>query len=85
MKMHMRTPKTTNRAMMRALDQAYLEPPHWRASKRQTTAGMNTRVPGRSSCPSFCFQEWSLLICVPGALKKKKMKKMVTAPRGRLM
>ena len=85
MKAMMRIPKTTNRAIMRPLDQGYFEPPHWRASRRQTMAGMNTMVPGRSSCPSFCFPDKSLLTCVPGTLKYKKMKKIVMAPRGRLM
>jgi len=41
----MRTPNRTKRAMIRPLDQAYFVPPHWRASRRQTIAGMNTAVP----------------------------------------
>jgi hypothetical protein len=45
MNMEMRMPKMTKSRMMRQLDQGYLEPPHWRASRRQIMPGMKTIVP----------------------------------------
>ncbi|KKA19397.1 hypothetical protein T310_6615, partial [Rasamsonia emersonii CBS 393.64] len=44
-----KTPDTTSRAMMRPLDHEYVPPPHWRATSRQITVGMNRTMPGRSS------------------------------------
>lgn len=48
-----RTPASTSSAMMRPLLQAYLEPPHCSARRRQMTPGSRNKRPRLSSWASF--------------------------------
>lgn len=79
-----KAPEVAKRAMTRALSQWYLVPPHCSANSRLMIAGRKNNDPSRSNCLSCCFQ-LVLLFSALGALKKKRMKKNVTAPMGRLM
>jgi hypothetical protein len=71
--------------MMRPSFHGYFEPPHERASKRQTTPGRKAAVPGRSICLICPFHPIVLAILFPGAVKKNRMKTAVTPPSGKLM
>ena len=57
MNTEMRTAKSTKRAMMRPSFQGYVEPPHWRANKRQMMPEMKKTVPMGSSWLTCSRQE----------------------------
>lgn len=85
MKTMMRMPETIKRAIIRALPQAYVDPPHWRARSRDTMAGRKKKVPRRSNSASLAFHPTAVFLTIFGDLKKKKMKMAVIRPNGRLM
>ena len=80
-----RRTKRTRRAMMRLLDQEYLVPPHWRASRRHTIAGTKAKVPRGSICANFCASPDGTLDTCGGDLKKNDSTSMARPPIGRLM
>lgn len=86
MKMEIKTPKRTKRAMMRPSLQGYLDPPHCKARRRQMMPGTKIAVPNGSNC---CMRSDRLIDCfvrlAPGAVKKRVMTKRVTPPMGRLI
>ena len=84
-KMLIKTPKTTKRAMIRPLPHAYLVPPHWRASSRQMMAGIKAIVPYKSNSLTRSFQPREATAARSGDLKKIMMTRMVMAPIGKLM
>lgn len=77
-------PKPTKRPIMRELFQAYWEPPHWRASRRQMTVGMRIRVPMMSSWRILCNTVWFLGLFSRLICKMNKTSAMTTPPMGRL-
>lgn len=85
MKAIAKSPLRTSRAMMRALPQLYLLPPHCRARSRQMMQGKKTAVPMTSNLRNRSRHESVSLGPRLGTLKKGIMKAAVTAPKGRLM
>src|SRR5262249_21968328 len=73
----------TRRVMTRASFQAYSEPPHCKASKRHTTAGVKTRLPIGSMRLSFSTTV-SLLLGGVGRSRNKMRRATETAPMGKL-
>ena len=65
MKTEMKTAKRTRRAMMRPSFQGYVEPPHWRANKRQTMLETKKTVPIGSSWLT-CSRQGVLAFFAPG-------------------
>ena len=56
-------PKPMKRPIMRELFQGYLLPPHWRARRRQTTAGRRRANPMRSSSVIFFRRDFPDFAC----------------------
>jgi len=83
-KQAIKTPKATDNEITLAFDHEYIEPPYWRASKRHTRAGTKNEVPKRSNCLSCARHPVSRERTRFGAWKKK-IKTVVTAPKGRLI
>ena len=84
MKAIIRTPNRTRRATIRQLFQAYVDPPHCKARRRQTTPGMKKNVPTGSSFSIFS-RTVRPEFAGAGALRMKAMMMSVTAPMGKLM
>lgn len=78
------TPDTTNRAMIRALLQGHVDPPHCKAKMRHMMDGIRKNVPGRSNCLTFSFHPRLCTVVVFGG-RKTRMNKTAMPPNGRLM
>jgi hypothetical protein len=85
MKARPRTPKTTNKPIMRPLLHAYLVPPHCRASNKLMIAGRKKREPIKSSSLSCSFEGVLLQDGVWVYGRRQSTKKKVTPPRGKLI
>jgi hypothetical protein len=80
-----RTPKRTSRAMIRPSFQAYVEPPHCRAKRRQTTDGTRHRTP-RGSKLRICSLIGDFFFCSCfGGVQTNNIRIHETAPMGRLI
>jgi len=79
-----RAANIANSGMMRQLLQGYVEPPHCRARRRQTTPGRKNSVPSGSS-RLICVQTLAGTRFCSGGCQKKIMKTIVKPPTGRLM
>jgi hypothetical protein len=84
MKMMVRRPKPMKRPIMWLLFQAYWEPPHWRARRRQTTVGMRMKVPIRSSWAMRFRMVRFLGLLLREILRMKRTTPTTMAPIGRL-
>lgn len=78
------TPNMMKSRMILQLFHAYTEPPHCRASKRQTVDGMKNKVP-RGSRRRICSLTEAGALGFEGTLRKKKRRMKATTPTGRLM
>ena len=77
-----RIPESTNKAMITPLFQAYVVPPHCKASSKQTIPGRKTTVPKGSSF-MICWRMVSVFL-LGGALKMSRIA-ATTAPTGRFL
>jgi len=79
------TPKRTKSAMILPSDQAYVEPPHCRANRRQTTVGIKRSSPTMSIFLSLSERVSESSSGRSGILRNKRIAPIVTPPKGRLM
>ena len=80
-----RTGKMTKRAMIRPLFQAYVEPPHCSARRREIKAGRKQIVPRGSSWSIFSRVDFPAAAMVKSWRRTRRMIATVTAPMGRLI
>src|SRR6516164_4500695 len=84
-KIMVRQAKPTKRPIIRELCQGYVEPPHCNARRRQTTAGMRTEAPRRSSSRMQERRDWPEALDWRGMLRKIIITAIENAPIGRLL
>lgn len=85
MKTSVRVPDTVSSEMIRPSLHEQVVPPHWRARRRQITAGIKARVPRGSRC-LMCWRKVSSLgISRTGSVKKIMTMAIVRAPKGKFM
>ena len=85
MKVIIKTPKTTNNAIILPSDQRYLDPPHCSASNRHTIAGMRTTMLIGSNCKNSVQVLEDSFRCRGGAFRNKVISMIVMAPIGKMM
>lgn len=79
------TANTTKRAIILGLVQEKREPPHWRLSRSETTAGIRVTRPIGSIRLILLSHPESVIVDPWASRKKTKMKSPVIAPTGRLI